>query len=312
MGIRRVFMVGRYLRCRKIFRNPMRAHLYLAFVRKEPAPFELTFLNGEVWRHQPPKRMWDFWDNALFGRSVELPISLREGLLEFGHHGRRVYVRPDTDDYFIFREVYDRDVYELNSLSDLDTVVDLGGQSGMFASRAATVARRVITVEAWEANVELLKRNLAGSGCADRVTVVHRAVARTSGESVRIYENTGNSGGHSVDARIAGGTRFEEVTTVSMDDLFKQHAIERCGLLKCDIEGGEYEAFAGASDDTLRRIQRITAEVHGVDGATDPRLEGLKARLESLGFSIRAGESETNPGTGVWMQTLIAARNGVS
>jgi len=42
------------------------------------------------------------------------------------------------------------------------------------------------------------------------------------------------------------------------------YQIDRIDFLKCDIEGGEWDIFRNLSPDTLKKIDRIAMEAHGV------------------------------------------------
>ena len=130
--------------------------------------------------------------------------------------------------------------------------------------RAAPQADRVIAVEPAAANFELARLNCGQSAWGQRIVLHKTAVAARSG-SLRLYLSEGNRGGHSLcrdhAARwLAAG--WEDVPAVSLGELFRREGIERCALLKCDVEGAEFEIFESVPADVLARIDRILMEVH--------------------------------------------------
>ena len=52
------------------------------------------------------------------------------------------------------------------------------------------------------------------------------------------------------------------VEVQSLDDVFRNHGIEFCNLLKLSCVGAEYEILLKASEDTLLRIGTISMEYH--------------------------------------------------
>src|SRR5690606_21297442 len=100
-----------------------------------------------------------------------------DSLLRVGFDGRAALVRLGSiTDRTGLREVWLRDSYGLGRVAGrLGTVVDLGGNIGMFTLRAAGLASRVITVEPVPDNVAMIRRNLELAGDAGHVQIVPHA-----------------------------------------------------------------------------------------------------------------------------------------
>ena len=207
--------------------------------------------------------------------------------------GHDFSMRGGHSDHHTFRRVFLTDEYRLRR-GPWDTVIDLGGNIGCVARRVARHARRVIVVEPDPLNLELLRPNLAGYG---HVEVFAGAVGGASGPRKLHFTGSGRWGSrstlfHDVQAqRINAADAAVEVSVTTLDALFADYAIERCDLLKIDVEGAEYEIFASASPDTLARIQRIVGEYHDVS-PEDPRtrIAAFARSLEQAGFRV-----ETKP-----------------
>ena len=134
---------------------------------------------------------------------------------------------------------------------------------------------------------------MAAAGHSDKVKLIHGAVGARSGERLRIYMNRTNSGGHSMYRSIAmrrtpyAEEIYEDVDCLSLDDLFAREGVERCSLLKCDVEGAEYDIFLNASDETLKRIDTLAMEAHIVPpNFSMDRFDTLVARLKESGLSL--------------------------
>lgn len=225
-------------------------------------------------------------------------VALKDGYFEFDHAGRRFALRTNSSDFRVFEEIVLEDVYGVAGLTDLDAVVDLGGNIGLFSATMAPRARRVVMVEPVPANLEVARRNLAGSGAGDRVTVVPGVVSARTGERVRLHLSE-SAGMNSALPEVAGNYSTPivgalDVEGVSLEDLFARHGIERCSLLKCDIEGAEHEALMAAPLEVLRRVDRLVMEVHvtAQDGEAGRR---LFAHLAAAGLPMVITDGTIDP-----------------
>ena len=200
-----------------------------------------------------------------------------------------LFLNGGQADYHMFHRIFLRDEYRLAGRDPgaWECVVDLGANVGLFSACAARVARRVVALEPSPQLFGQLARNVEAR---KEVEALQLAVAARPG-SVRLYRPrgpglTGASSTHANRAELVS-EEYDEVASTSLDALFRDHRIERCDLLKIDIEGMEYEALGAASSDTLARVQRIHGEYHEVAG-DDPAstIEGLEALLRGQGFEV--------------------------
>jgi FkbM family methyltransferase len=218
-------------------------------------------------------------------------------------NGRRFAMRGGHTDFHTFRRVFLSDEYKLGRRR-FDTVLDLGGNIGCVALRVAPRARRVIVYEPDPNNLALLEHNLSGLA---HVVVVPEAVAAESGRRQLHFAASGRWGARSTlfpefqaqRANMADAAR--EVSVTTLDALFATHAIERCDLLKIDVEGAEYEIFGAASADTLARIERIVGEYHDVY-PEDPRtrIDAFARSLEQAGFRVATAPSRRHANSGLF------------
>ena len=168
-----------------------------------------------------------------------------------------------------------------------EVVLDLGANIGVFSTYAVKVmrARRVIALEPVAGTFDKLKQNLSNNALEPAVIPVRKGIGGTV-ETRSIY--VGITSPHSSlyyrgnPTYESGATEQVEVTT--LDQLFREFALDRVDVCKLDCEGGEVEALMAASDDVLRRIRRLTMEYHFPGGISDRQT--FFGRLERAGFRL--------------------------
>ena len=213
----------------------------------------------------------------------------RERLVE--RDGLAIAVRVGTHDEVIVREVWEEQIYPLAELAlgPGDLVVDVGAQIGSFTLLAAATGARVLAVEPSPLNVERLRASVARNGFGDRVRVREAAVTRPGASEVELHLTYTNLGGHSSIAWIGPSVR---VPALSLAELFEQEGVERCRVLKLDVEGCECPILYSAPPALLERVDVVFAEVIDHPATAVGRREGepphdhagLVAYLEGLGF----------------------------
>jgi FkbM family methyltransferase len=200
---------------------------------------------------------------------------------------------------FIIREVFRNQVYRRSGFEfrPTDTVVDIGGNIGLFALWAAPQVARVFTVEPTKA-IDCLALSLVRNDI-ENVTIVRCAVSDTSG-TVELLEHPGFSAvthlatfqpsrwGQLGIRWLCANDREDPVRvscpSQTLEHVFQTQNIEHVDFLKIDCEGGEYAILNSISDATLARISRISLEFHTLHPDHDHRL--IVRRLESAGYDV--------------------------
>ena len=184
------------------------------------------------------------------------------------------------------REMYCRNVYLRTGLRmpARGWVVDLGANRGLFSVWAAVSGAQVIAVEAQQGFAPLIQALAKHNGVADRV---HVEIALASGVTA-----AGASVGVMADDRRWSTTSHGAPTrpaAVSMPQLMSAYRIDRIGLLKMDIEGGEFAVLAADEDlGWLQQVNQLVMEVHGDFGDAAALID----RLLSLGFAIELRDND--------------------
>jgi len=240
-----------------------------------------------IWRLA---RNWREVLSAKFGRRPIGKLILRNGV--------SLSSPPQVDLNFLFHEIWIDKIYSPPGFDvhDGDTVIDIGGNIGVFALYAASNARSVVvhSYEPFPSNAKAFSENLEASDVGD-VAVHQLGVAGTSGRRSLTVSDSWVT--HSLSSANENGGGIE-IETTTLDEIM--HEVGRCDLLKIDCEGSEYEIFRAASPETFSKINKIVCEYHNrPDGSGDE----LRSLFEQHGFEIkefRALDEETG---------LICARN---
>jgi len=188
------------------------------------------------------------------------------------------------------REMYCRNVYLRAGFHIPRTgwVLDLGANRGLFSVWAALAGAQVVAVEAQQGFGLEIKRLAEHNGVGDRVRVEIAVV----GGVVR----AGATAGVVADDQRWAATSHggpERPPGVSVPQLMSSCQTGRIGLMKVDIEGGEFAVFGEEEDlSWLDHVDEVVMEVHGDygDAAT------MVGRLDRRGFAV---DLRDNAGTTV-------------
>lgn len=194
-----------------------------------------------------------------------MPMSLRQGL-----------VVPSGDKCalgIILREVEDVDVI-LPYCARLRTVVQAGGNIGIWPIKFSASFQRVITFEPDPANFTALSVNIS-----EHPNIIAHNFALGSEEGTcGIEKNPMNIGAHAVD--LSGrGVPVSTVDSLNLSD---------CDLIQLDIEGFEHQAVLGAKQTIERCRPIVILEMKGLSNKFGFNSSDTTDLLISWGYRIAA------------------------
>ena len=167
-----------------------------------------------------------------------------------------------------------------------DSVLDLGGNIGVFAHRAETRgASRVISFEPVTPTFNCLIKN-----AGPKTTVYKNAVGGKHGfTTFRIHTDfTHIGGGTSEGQDLLLNQRpiihSERVIVIGINEIFENMNI-KFNFMKIDIEGGEVDVLTSITDKNLSSLRCLSAEFHKSYGEFDQFQEQFIQRMDSLGFT---------------------------
>lgn len=168
-------------------------------------------------------------------------------------YGLKFYSRLDTLDAFVIGEVSTY-IKKLN-IRKGDTILDLGGNIGAFATLAISKGAKVISIEPELENFEMLKANLALNNM--KATTIQKAcLGLKTDKVIDFYINTKrNKGAHSM--LVKRGRDKISVETININDLILKYKPNK---IKCDVEGAELDILLGLND--WKNIETVVIEYH--------------------------------------------------
>ncbi|HLC84217.1 MAG TPA: FkbM family methyltransferase [Candidatus Nanoarchaeia archaeon] len=216
---------------------------------------------------------------------VYLGVTRKERFIFRTRNGLRFWLRRSNDDLARIGEIFHLHEYDPKFLKipKGGTVIDIGAHMGFFSIYASHKgAARVISFEPMPDNFEMLSKHIALNSKTN-IGPHQLAVAAKPGN--RTFYVSKNSGFGSL-FRKTDQELHVKCTTLSQ--VFKDHKILHCDLLKMDCEGAEYEILY-ASQALLPKIKTIILEYH--DGtrfdAPNDRIMDLQKFLDKNGFTTK-------------------------
>jgi len=158
-----------------------------------------------------------------------------------------------------------------------DVILDIGACEGMFSIMMAKLfpMTRIIALEPVPQTYFQLVRNKGLNGCGN-IEAFNVGIGKPGQHTVTMNVSKGFSGGSTVLCTFNPEEQYQvEVGLISLDDAFELYRIDRCRLLKSDIEGSEYDAFYGST--VLPRVDYMVIELH-----TNKRLEFMTRRMDAM------------------------------
>lgn len=209
--------------------------------------------------------------NCLKRGNARLKIKIRENY----------FLIRDLYDVFGLREVFVDTVYAslFDKLYNNTTFIDLGGyigDSAIFASGFKEI-KQIIVVEPFPENQFLIEENIRLNKIKN-IKVIKAAIAKEKGKRVFFtHRNRGQSGFKKLNNNVLQ----IKVPTITLSEIVKSISNKHI-VLKCDIEGAEYEIFMNASAETFKKIDRIIFEYH----MPQDKLNRLLNYLRKIGFNV--------------------------
>jgi FkbM family methyltransferase len=190
---------------------------------------------------------------------------------------------PDTDGVtkIVCREI-ERD-YDLDNLDikDGDYIIDIGAHKGIVSCYLAWKypKARILAYEPIADNFMAMNDNLVLNKI-NNVTPYNMAVTK-DGRDVFANLDPVNSGGGNI-YQIKESA--QSVNSITLQEIFKFHGINRLALLKIDCEGAEFEIL---DTPLLKQVSCLRGEFHKSAGDADKLLEAVKAIIPDVKVTVQ-------------------------
>ena len=187
-----------------------------------------------------------------------------------------------------YNEFFVDDIYRNFNINNLDTVIDIGANIGLFAKYMySKEAKKVILIEA-NPKLENNIKNMLDDDYER--SSVYLSPIFSEKKTVTFNYSDNNSAIGSIAFDSTKGVDYESLTnsieleTITLDEIIEKEGIERISLLKCDIEGGEYDLIPSLTDKQMSMIDKFMIEIHS---NTNNQIQPILNKLESHGFNYK-------------------------
>jgi FkbM family methyltransferase len=196
----------------------------------------------------------------------------RPAVITLERWGCRLYLpagmRLGTTAVYLFRDDYEPELRHLDRLvRSGGTFVDAGANIGLYTVVAATLVGdrgTVVAVEPSAATCALLRRNVELNGLHN-VVVVQKALSDATG-TARLFHVAG-APNYSLGEPPGGTSTYEDVETVTLDELVRAYELSDVSCVKIDVEGAESLVLRGAEDTLSRWHPSVILEVNDRNAA---------------------------------------------
>jgi FkbM family methyltransferase len=173
---------------------------------------------------------------------------------------------PFDCSYANYREFFVDEIFRDMPIDNLDVVVDIGANIGLFSKYAFfRGCKKSILVEAdprLEKNIKrILGENISDSSIFmspifnERIDVDFYFSEKNTTIGSLNKPNTNLADLREVDQKVT-------LRSIVFDDILEKTEGGRISLLKCDIQGGEYSLFSSLTDDQIRSVDYYLIEFH--------------------------------------------------
>ena len=207
------------------------------------------------------------------GKSIKLKLT---------KHQIKYIVSEVIEDRCYFPKIKNKDF----EIKDGDTVIDIGGNVGVFAVYASklTPKGKVYSFEPVKNNFHWLEENKKLNN-ANNLILENKAISDST-KKVKIHLEKLNSGGHSFYKekyeKLGEAVRSTEIIeAISLKEVFDKYDIKKCDFLKIDCEGEEYNLLKALPSKYFEKINKIAIEFH-------PNVDeiALARHLRKMGFKV--------------------------
>lgn len=167
--------------------------------------------------------------------------------------------------------------FELTNFND-EVIIDAGAHVGLFSLIASIFAEKVISIEPHPMNFGLLKINKMIND-VENIILLKKALWYKKA-MLNLYEGD-HTGSHSVTQR-KDQVKSYSVHAVTLEEVINK--LGEVGLLKMDIEGGEFEVFKHVEKDLLDGIKCMSVEIHTKAGDPNQIINVLSSRNFKVEF----------------------------
>ncbi len=204
-------------------------------------------------------------------------------------------IRDDADES-VAAEIFKWREYRIaeNYITDLNLpIFDVGAHAGFFSLYARALNKEVdiVALEPEPNNLDALKKNVLVNKI-ENIIIIPGALAGKSGR--RTLEISSDSHNHKLNDQAKTSITVKAFSLNNLNEYFPGGI----GLMKMDIEGGEYEVFANLTEENFASFKAVLMEYHDLPGQKHQKIEQT---LREHGFGVQVFPSHFDKTMGfIW------------
>lgn len=181
-----------------------------------------------------------------------------------------------------YKQMFLDDIYDALDMDNLDVVLDLGANVGMFTNYISLRnAKTIHSIEPNQKAFEQLKKQFY----YQHGVKLHKVGIDTEDCQKTLYTNNENSTISSFLHKTSSDISEELISMYRLPTFYQNQNLTKVDLIKMDIEGMEYSIFDSLSDSEILLCDRYLIEYH-LNSLENNRAKELINRLEKLGYGV--------------------------
>lgn len=196
-------------------------------------------------------------------------------------------------EFFIFKNIEKE--FPTLDLNNLDTVLDLGANNGIFIEKM--LRHGVNKIYGFEPSPNALSNLRHRYSSNDKVTIINKAVSNNNGKLTFYYHPDNSTISAFEKSHITPHLPEHEilnceVETIKLDDYCASQNINDIDLIKIDVEGAEYMILNSLNKEFYSKVKNLLVEIHE---NIDNKAKNLISYLRNCGFEINSFAVGENP-----------------
>ena len=176
------------------------------------------------------------------------------------------YDVPNNSTEWIIHEIFTQDTYQFEKMQfspDTNIVIDIGANIGIFSTYLAKrfPQVKIYAFEPFPISFHFLCKNIKENQITNIIPVPLAITADR--RRIYLYAAKDNLGGANSYVNTVN-TVYAEVSSITLDDIFRMFDLASIRMLKIDCEGGEYEILPNSN--RLIDIDYLVGEFHYLYG----------------------------------------------
>lgn len=195
-----------------------------------------------------------------------------------------LFFENKLDDYYVgfqFAEIFKQRIYKpYIELQKNDTVIDVGGNLGLFSIYAQPYAKKIYCIEPSKQHFNCISKTTKHNKYTNIIPV--KLAISHENTTTKFYHNDNVTMFSLSESVSPNKDDFEDVECVTLEKFINDNAIKQVDFLKLDIEGAEGKVLCGDGfSNVASKVKQMVVEFHSWNGYNPNQILN---HLKDLGF----------------------------